>query len=196
MSELARKIVESVRPLFDAVGGVNRFLVLGLETRPNRDLDEFTVSEGKYRFDGFRKHLSPLVLAAIKAIEANGRVAKQLRYSSEVSIKKLAVLAGLGVWGKSSLVIHPKFGPWLRFVVLDTGIRGGVRFDNYGYKPCRVSPVCANCDLCVKACPAGIIQNFFLNKKEACLAYLDLEHPASTRRCELCLSACPLGTPR
>lgn len=192
MSEIGRKIIEIVGPTFDAVGAIDEFLVLGLVSRPDRDLDEFTIADGKYRFDGFRKHFSPPVAAAIKEIEALGHTARQLRYSNEVSIKKLAVRAGLGKWGKNSLVIHPKFGPWLRFVALQTDIR----FDNPGHEPWSVSPACADCDLCVKACPVGVIGCYILSRQKDCLAYLDLAHPASTRRCELCLSACPIGTPR
>lgn len=192
MDDTGRKILEIVEPLFDAVGAIDRYLVLGLVTRPNRDLDEFTLSDGKYRFDGFWKHFSPPVLTAIKEIEALGCAIQQLKYRSEVNIKKLAVRAGLGKWGKNSLVIHPKFGPWLRFVALQTNIH----FANPEHQPWYVSPTCANCDLCIKACPVGLIGYYVLKRQEDCLAYLDLAHPAGTRRCELCLLACPMKTPR
>jgi ferredoxin len=192
VDEIGQKITANLLPFFDAIGTIDQCLVLGLESRPDRDLDEFTLSDGKYRFDGFGKHFSPLVAAAIKAIEAEGHTARQLRYSSEVGIKKLAVRAGLGKWGKNSLVIHPKFGPWLRFVVLETDIR----FDSPEHEQWYVSPTCAHCDLCIRACPVGLVGYYALGKPEACLAYLDLAHPASTRRCEICLLACPIGTPR
>ena len=192
MGEIGKKILEIIGPLFDAVGAIDQYLILGLETRPNRDLDEFTLSDGKYRFDGFGKHFSPLVAAAIKAIEAEGHTSRQLRYGGEVGIKKLAIRAGLGKWGKNSLVIHPKFGPWLRFVVLETNIR----FANPEHQPWYVSPTCADCDLCIRACPVGLVGHYTIGKPESCLAYLDLAHPASTRRCDACLSVCPVRTPR
>jgi len=41
-------------------------------------------------------------------------------YSSgkDLNLKSAAVKAGIGRWGKNSLVLHPVFGPWLRFAAV------------------------------------------------------------------------------
>jgi len=190
-----RKIVEYTRSLFDAVGVVNNFLILGLESRVERNLDTFIWNGKDWKFPGFYQYFTPKTRSVIQRIREKGFRAQQIRYS-KLNIKELAVKAGLGKWGKNSLVIHPEFGPWLRFVAIETDAplpqAPPIRNSRL------VFPGCENCNRCLKACPVnGLLKPFRLKPKEKCLAYIQLTIPPTIsptatvlRRCDKCLTAC------
>jgi NAD-dependent dihydropyrimidine dehydrogenase PreA subunit len=68
-----------------------------------------------------------------------------------ISLKSLAVAAGLGQMGLHRNVIHPKFGS---FILLGTVL---TNFEaNEEGRPVDFNP-CVNCKLCVAACPVGAI---------------------------------------
>lgn len=69
----------------------------------------------------------------------------------EIAHKPVAVEAGLGHMGINRNVIHPRFG---NFVLLDTLVIDA-ELDSYG-TPLDYNP-CADCNLCVAACPVGAI---------------------------------------
>lgn len=65
----------------------------------------------------------------------------------DVSLRHAAVAAGLGVFGRHNLVIHPRFGTRIVFTAILTEL------------PLESDPpvqdeLCTQCDLCVEACPA------------------------------------------
>jgi epoxyqueuosine reductase QueG len=64
----------------------------------------------------------------------------------DVSLRHAAVCAGLGVFGRHNLVIHPNFGSRLSF----TGILTELPLVS---DPPVTEKLCDNCNLCVKACP-------------------------------------------
>jgi epoxyqueuosine reductase len=64
----------------------------------------------------------------------------------DVSLRHAAVSAGLGVWGRHNLVIHPRFGSRLSF----TGILTELPLSS---DPPVTEELCDNCNLCVEACP-------------------------------------------
>ena len=194
----ADEILDCVRELFDVVGITGSCLILGLESRVDRDLDTFAWDEekGEWRFPGFYQYFGSKVDVAIQRLKERGVPAKQRRYG-DLNIKELAVKAGIGKWGKNSLAIHEKFGPWLRFVVVELGIV----FYPYPSDEAEVSHIsysgCRNCNRCLKTCPVNnLLEPFRLTFKEKCLSYVQLEiptiSPASTllRRCDRCLTAC------
>ncbi len=69
----------------------------------------------------------------------------------DISLKPLAVAAGLGRAGVHRMVIHPKFGVfmYLRAVLVDTEIS---RYDT----PLDYNP-CLECELCGATCPTGAV---------------------------------------
>jgi ferredoxin len=69
----------------------------------------------------------------------------------EIAHKPVAVEAGLGHMGINRNVLHPRFG---NFVLLDTLVIDA-ELDAYG-APLDYNP-CADCNLCVAACPVGAI---------------------------------------
>lgn len=68
-----------------------------------------------------------------------------------ISLKTLAVAAGLGQMGLHRNVIHPKFGS---FILLGT-VLTNLEIEDEG-SPVDFNP-CVNCKLCVAACPVGAI---------------------------------------
>lgn len=107
-----------------------------------------------------------------------------------------AVRAGVGWWGKSTLVITPGLGPW--FVV------GSVVTD----APLEVdSPMmrgCGSCDACLPACPTGALVEPGVLDARRCLAAIAQTGGVVPREwrssmgdrlygCDDCLDACPPG---
>lgn len=64
--------------------------------------------------------------------------------TSGISYKNAAVLAGLGVWGKNSLVINKEYGTSLRFAVLVTNWLP----EEYGQE--LKEDYCNNCKVCLE----------------------------------------------
>ena len=68
----------------------------------------------------------------------------------DVSLRHAAVAAGLGVFGRHNLVIHPRFGTRIIFTAILTEV------------PLESDPpvhddLCTQCGLCVENCPAGAL---------------------------------------
>jgi epoxyqueuosine reductase len=117
-------------------------------------------------------------------------------------LKDAAVLAGLGVIGKSNLFLHPEWGPRIRLRSLL--IEGDLEPDEpvEGFSPCET------CDtLCQKVCP----QNAFSSgayHRPSCIAQLDSDVANKVsageidengtpllviKYCRACELACPVG---
>ncbi|MDO8490983.1 MAG: 4Fe-4S double cluster binding domain-containing protein [Dehalococcoidia bacterium] len=69
----------------------------------------------------------------------------------EISFKHAAMAAGLGVGGKSCLLLTPQWGPRIRLgaVVTEAALEPD---------PMLQEDYCGNCRLCIEACPTGAIQ--------------------------------------
>ncbi len=182
------EILEYAQELFDVAGTVGPFLIMGLESRKDRNLDDYFVDpDGRFGFPGFAKNFSPKVEVIIKKLHENGFEAEQIR-DDDIKFKQLAVQAGIGTWGKNSLVINHTFGPWLRFVVLKTNFN----FTNGQALKKSTFGKCRDCDKCVRACPILALQPFHIPKKEICVAYdqLGIATDDLAQRCDICLQAC------
>ncbi len=69
---------------------------------------------------------------------------------ADISLRHAAVAAGLGAFGRHNLVIHPKLGSQIVFCGIITDLE---------LEPdpaCAANP-CINCNICVKNCPAGAL---------------------------------------
>ena len=116
----------------------------------------------------------------------------------DLNQKAIAVLAGIGWMGKSSLLVHPTQGPRIRLGTLltDAPITSDSPFrDNR----------CANCHVCVDACPVQAITDTkscvkgfttFGIEVQRCLDHIDRYVAQTGRRhtCGICLKVCPFGT--
>ncbi len=107
-----------------------------------------------------------------------------------------AVRAGVGWWGKNTMVLAPGAGPWMLLgsVVTDAALEA---------TPPMVRD-CGSCDACLPACPTGALVAPGILDARLCLAHL-LQAPGwipiELRRavgdriygCDDCLDACPPG---
>lgn len=71
--------------------------------------------------------------------------------TSAVSLRHAAVAAGLGSFGRHNLVIHPKFGTRVTFSAIMTDLE--IETDEK-----TSESLCNNCNICVKNCPAGALE--------------------------------------
>jgi epoxyqueuosine reductase QueG len=204
-----RRIFESIlseaQHFFNAVGTSTtedgNWLILGLTTSKDRDLDEFIKREdGSVNSiaAGFEKHIGPRLEQLVEFIRQLGVEAEVFGNCGyprghELNIKQQAVAAGLGSWGRNSLVLHPDFGLDLRFAVIKLQ---NTKLPSTG--PDKViyefSPFCASCHACEQACPINIIQDGRVTDVKACLATLEnMKGDEILSWCRNCIDVCPVG---
>ena len=118
-----------------------------------------------------------------------------------VSYKRILPLAGIGAFGKNSLIISPVHGPWLRF---------GMVLTDAPLKPSRPfkRDLCGECHRCVRACPVGALKPYVVDDMR-CLVAIDPEtvtdseiacamktyQPLITRRSHMMCTACQIVCP-
>ncbi len=120
-----------------------------------------------------------------------------------LSKKRMAEVAGIGSYGKNSLMINPIYGPWVRYrsIVTDAELVP----DNGS-----CGDLCGECDECVKACPVGALTSYVVDP-DRCLLGMPMEERVSGeysdvyaehspmvtentwRMCQACQRACPIG---
>ncbi len=200
---LQTEILSEAKRLFDVAGMTpsnnDTLLILGLVTTGKRDLDDFLRDEdGVFRLRGFEIHVWPRLESLIYAVEKLGLEAETIGSCGyprhgELNLKQRAITAGLGSWGRNSLVIHPHFGPWLRLAAVR--VKGivlpstGPGENIYGE-----SRQCTGCSDCLDVCPLGLLEPYFLKEPDSCRAKIS----RSTQKgkltvCDMCSVACPAG---
>jgi epoxyqueuosine reductase len=203
------EIIAYARSLFDVVGvardqsTVDTILVLGLVTTPERDLDDFVLQQVKGSREsfwrGFVLHAKPKLDALLEFIRKQGFTAQlvgKLGYSpsGRPNLKHLAVAAGLGRQGKNTLVINPRFGPWLRFMAIRTN--APLAITGSGVYAKEENPDCKACQRCTEACPVGILQPYRLVDTDRCLAAISGDRRRELAICDKCVVVCPVGERR
>lgn len=144
-------------------------------------------------------HYQPLRLA----LNAVRLVLEEAGYRGEVLVddnrlvdRAAAVRAGIAWWGKSTMVLAPKYGPWI--------LLGSVITD----APLPVSSTmrreCGTCVACIPACPTGALDNIGNLDATRCISYW-AQMPGTIPRpiravwgdrlygCDDCLESCPPG---
>ena len=198
---VASQIVEMAGSLFDVVG-VSRLssgdslLILGLESTPERNLDEFGHVGGNFQMYGFEKHVKTRLESLVDFIHDKGFSAEPVgRYGyplrGEVNLKKEAIRIGLGRRGKSTVVLHPKYGPRLRFMAVRTDAPlepvSSVQAD-------EENPVCHQCSICIDACPVNALEPYFMPDASICLSNITpVTEDGRSVLCDICLQLCPAG---
>lgn len=138
--------------------------------------------------------------AALDAVAAHlaeaGYRGEVLADDSRLVDRAVAVRAGIGWWGKSSMVLVPGAGPWILLgsVVTDAPLATGA----------VTKRSCGTCVACIPACPTGAILEDGVLDVRRCLAHVlqargviprDLRVAVGDRLygCDECLTACPPG---
>jgi len=117
--------------------------------------------------------------------------------------KRMAQLAGLGNFGKNSLIIHPDYGPWFRIQTILTNA------ELVPDKPFEEN-LCGECEKCIEACPVEALTPYRIDPDKCILgiyssirddpefqSILD-EHMLRVTKnsilmCTTCQKACPYG---
>jgi epoxyqueuosine reductase len=137
------------------------------------------------------------------ALGAIRNVLKEAGYQGEVLVddnrlvdRAAAVRAGIAWWGKSTMVLMPKYGPWalLGSVVTDAPLPSSL--------PMRRD--CGTCVECIPACPTGALDKIGILDATRCISYwaqVSGTIPLAIREawgdrlygCDDCLQSCPPG---
>jgi epoxyqueuosine reductase QueG len=115
------------------------------------------------------------------------------RNMGDLSHRHAAQLAGIGVFGKNSLLLSPEFGPRIRLtsVITDAALEPSTPLD---------VDLCRDCDICLHACPVDAFEGAGIVNKSAC----DANHVSTGERlqlegweqmCGVCIRVCPVGLP-
>ena len=201
--EAADRLLAEAERLFDVAGvaayGDHSMLVLGLLTSSRRDLDEFTKREdGRWDSTGFQQYISPKVdiimeLLADLGLPARRRGRDGYTHNVEVALKRRAVAAGIGRWGRNSLLLHPEFGLWLRFSGVEVMVE--MPCTGPGVDDDEENPLCRDCNACVEACPEGVLDPYFMREPLGCRTHFgraEMQAFGRQKMCELCLTVCPV----
>lgn len=128
-------------------------------------------------------------------LAAQGGVQRKAVDTSAILEKPAAVTAGLGWQGKSTILIHPKWGTWMLLAEVLTTLE----FET----DAPIKDHCGSCTRCIDACPTGAITGPYQLDSRQCISYLTIEHkgaiPLEYRRaigdhlygCDDCLDVCP-----
>ncbi|HUT75960.1 MAG TPA: 4Fe-4S dicluster domain-containing protein, partial [Armatimonadota bacterium] len=129
------------------------------------------------------------VVATVRRAGYHAAILRNQRYGvdeprHDVSFKKAGALAGLGAFGKSQLLIHRDWGPWiwLGAVATDAPLAPD--------SPIEYSP-CSECSRCLQVCPKGALSENGIDR-EKCRGTRQIS-PMGWIGCEECLRACPVG---
>jgi epoxyqueuosine reductase len=139
--------------------------------------------------------LREITNAVANSLHDRGFQAEVLIDDNRLVDRAAAVRAGVGWWGKSTMVLAPGHGPWMLLgsVVTDAPLEVT--------EPMRRD--CGTCVACIPACPTGAIDEHGLDARKCLSTWLQtpgsLPHwirPLLGRRiygCDDCLTSCPPG---
>jgi len=141
--------------------------------------------------EDYHDFMKPLLRELADFVQS--RVDSQCRFkicvdTAPLAEKALAVRAGLGFIGKNHLLIHPRLGPQVLLgeMITTTALEPD--------EPGRGD--CADCDLCLKACPTGALRRDGFLDARRCISCLTQYGPSPGTGnwlfgCDECLLACP-----
>ncbi len=141
--------------------------------------------------------LDGVLAAVVDALASAGHRAVAVRDDNKLVDRAAAVRAGVGWWGKNTMVLTPAVGPWI--------LLGSVVTDAVLATSEPMKRGCGSCERCLPACPTGALIEPGVLDARKCLAYwlqargvipLDLRVAVGDRiyGCDDCIEACPPGS--
>lgn len=124
-------------------------------------------------------------------VEARTETKVQMVYTGFFPFKEAARLAGMGDYGKSTLLITPEFGPRVRWVSLITNVKIDGGRTKKPVPRSDTDRVCGDCTVCMDQCPVKAIHyengRPWVDQRK-CQGYMDV-----AQNCALCQGVCVLG---
>ena len=145
-----------------------------------------------------RKRLKRFILWLEERSDQKG-TAKGFSDSTPLLEKALAVQAGLGWFGKNTLLIHPRFGTF----TLLSGVLTTLEIDSPPTLTFGRIPRCGSCTRCLDACPTQAFVSPYQLDATKCLSYHLIEskklipnfvkekNPGYIFGCDICQNVCP-----
>lgn len=199
--DLSEAIMECAMTHFDSAGvAVDRggaILVLGLESTEERNLDRMTLKDGRMRLYGWTDHVKPKMMALMEVIEGRGFGAEPVGWwgypaGDTISLKRWAVMAGLGYQGKNTVLLDPRVGHRIRFAGMWTD--APLTPTGPGTYEFREHPLCHSCNICIDACPVeGLLEPYRLLDPARCL--VNIASPLVREERGTCHEACRIDCP-
>ncbi len=135
--------------------------------------------------------------AVAESLRTAGYRAETLIDDNRLVDRGAAARAGIGWWGKSTMILTPGHGPWI--------LLGSVATDARLDVTPPMTRGCGSCVACIPACPTGALDERGLDARRCLSTWLQsrgsIPHwirPRLGRRisgCDDCLVACPPGLP-
>jgi len=185
--------VRSILPDADSV------VMFAIRTLDDADDLEVRRGESHWGYPGYAP-LSAIQREVVAMLRGAGFEAVPL--PELVPHKRAAMLAGFGVYGKNSLILHPRYGPTLRFYGVATSA-----------ELVKSSPheedLCKDCVKCVRSCPTGVLEPYVMTDPRKCLVDMreaklvkrkyrkmiekhePMLTPNSWKMCTVCQMVCP-----
>jgi len=181
--------------------GATSAIVFGIPSMDDTDELEIDRGDGIFSYPGYQP-IKVIYRDLVRVLSSEGYKAEWLdEETSTTSYKRVASLAGIGSFGKNSLILAPRYGPWLRIglVVTDAPLKPDEPFKK---------DLCGDCVKCIRSCPAGALTQYKVSP-DRCLVgatsvknstrkigvLLDKFEPRITPRarvmCRICQMACP-----
>jgi len=119
--------------------------------------------------------------------------------SAPVLERAIAYRAGMGFFGKNTMLIIPDYGSY--FYLMEIFTSAHISFEN----PTPIENRCGKCSKCIEACPTGALEAPFMHDARRCLSYLTIEHKGRLRLelgqimdrcffgCDVCQEVCPFN---
>lgn len=104
------------------------------------------------------------------------------RYDKLILLKELAYYAGLGQYGRSSLIINPQFGSDVKIQTLFTEEK--LKYDS-PLVP-KIYPGCRDCCQCIELCPGEAIKDYWIEPARCSLWQEDKGTKSKLARPHLC----------